>query len=645
MTEPNKRIIELITKLNDASKAYYVDGEELISNYEYDKLYDELIELEKKTGIIMSQSPTQKVGYEVASNLPKEKHGKKMLSLDKTKDKDQLVSWLGNQEGLLSWKLDGLTIVLTYDNGKLQKAVTRGNGEVGEVVTANARTFKNLPLTIPYEKKLVIRGEAVIGYDDFEKINREIPEMDSKYKNPRNLCSGSVRQLNSGITAKRNVRFYAFSISDADEDFNNSRENALKWLESLGFNIVYYKRVNKDSLIDEVEEYSKKIWDFDIPSDGLVLTYDNIEYSLGLGSTSKFPRDSIAFKWEDQIAETTLLEIEWSPSRTGLLNPIAIFEPVELEGTTVKRATLHNLSVMEELELGIGDRIKVYKANMIIPQISENITRSKSFDIPKECPVCQGHTKILNENTSKTLVCTNPLCPAKQTKGFTLFVSRDAMNIEGLSENTLLKLMGKGFIKTKEDIFNLEKHKEDIAVMDGFGDRSVKKLLDAIERSKRTTPERLLYALGIPGIGVANAKLISRYCQNSWDKMSNLKYEELIQIEGIGEVIAKDYTDYFANNDNKELVAILDIDETFEKGGTKLLEKVFVITGSLEKFNNRNELKELIESLGGKVTNSVTGKTDYLINNDINSNSGKNKKAKELNVNIINEEMFFSLIK
>ncbi|HKK96035.1 MAG TPA: NAD-dependent DNA ligase LigA [Anaerovoracaceae bacterium] len=645
MLEPSKRIVDLIKKLNKASEAYYVKGEEVISNLEYDKLYDELVSLEMQTGIIMGNSPTQKVGFEVAGNLPKEKHGKKMLSLGKTKEKEELVKWLGDMEGLLSWKLDGLTVVITYDDGKLNKAVTRGNGEIGEVITANARMFKNLPINIPYKGRLIIRGEAVISYEDFKKINNEIIEVEGKYKNPRNLCSGSVRQLNSEITSKRNVNFYAFSISETKEDFNNSRENCLKWLEKLGIEVVPYKKVNKLNLIDAIEEYSRGIKYFINPSDGLVLTFDDIKYSENLGSTAKFPRDSIAFKWEDQIVETEILEIEWSPSRTGLLNPIAIFKPIEIEGTTVKRASLHNLSVLKELKLGIGDIVKVYKANMIIPQVSENLTKSDSIIIPKECPVCKGETKIINESSSKTLICTNPQCPAKQTKAFTLFVSRDALNIDGLSENTILKLMGRGHIKKREDLFRIGEFKDEIAEMEGFGEKSVNNLLSALESARKTTPERVLYALGIPGVGVANAKLICRYCENNWNKIVNLKYEELIKIDGIGKVIANDFVKYFESNNIEGIINNLEIDETFEKTEKILEGKTFVITGSLISYGNRDELKKLIESKGGKVANAVTNKTSYLVNNDINSNSGKNKKAKELNIPIINEEMLGDLLK
>lgn len=645
MTNDRKRIIELINLLNSAAKKYYVDGDEIISNFEYDKLYDELVLLEEKTDIVMGNSPTQNVGYEVMTDLPKEKHQSKMLSLDKTKDRDELKSFLGPKEGLLSWKLDGLTVVLTYEDGRLVKAVTRGNGEIGEVITPNARVFKNIPVTIPYKGNLILRGEAVIKYSDFKKINEIIENDDMKYKNPRNLCSGSVRQLNSKITAERNVNFYAFSVSNSNVDFNNSRAEGMLWLKKQGFDVVEFVKVNEDNIESTIIKFSEDIKEFDVPSDGLVLIYDDINYSKSLGSTSKFPRDSIAFKWKDQVAETVLKEIEWSPSRTGLLNPVAIFEPVELEGTTVKRASVHNLNILEELKLGIGDTIKVYKANMIIPQISENLTNSSNVVIPKNCPVCGSETKITSENNTKLLMCPNSECAAKQTKSFALFVSRDALNIEGLSEATILKLMGKGFVHKREDIFKLEEHKDTIKEMEGFGEKSVKNLLQSIEKAKNTTPERLLYSLGIPGIGVANAKLISRYCKNSWQEMINLNVEELLCIDGIGEIMANDYYDYFRTHNFNELIDILNIDEGYVKVGNVLTDKVFVITGSLEIFENRKQLKDAIEVLGGKVTGSVTSKTDYLVNNDFKSNSSKNKKAKDLGVEIITESQVVSLMK
>ncbi len=640
-----------IELLNKAAKAYYQENREIMSNYEYDKLYDELAELERETGTVLSNSPTIRVGYELLTGLPKERHEKPMLSLDKTKDVAALREWLGGQKGVLSWKLDGLTIVLTYQDGKLEKAVTRGNGEVGEVVTNNVRVFKNIPLSIPYKGSLVLRGEAVISYSDFEKINSEIIDANVKYKNPRNLCSGSVRQLNNKVTSERNVMFYAFSVVKAEgAGLGNSRAAQLGWLSSQGFDVVEYKMVDADSLEDTVKWFAGQIEHNDIPSDGLVLTLDDIEYGESLGATSKFPRDSIAFKWRDEIKETTLKEIEWSASRTGLINPIAIFEPVELEGTTVSRASLHNLSIMEELQIGIGDTVRVYKANMIIPQISENLTRSGNVKIPEQCPVCEGKAEIRQNNDVRYLYCTNSECAAKQIKRFSLFVSRDAMNIEGLSEATLEKFIAAGLVKELADLYHLSAHKEKIIEMEGFGEKSFTKLTDAVDRSRKTTAVRLLYGLGISGIGLSNAKLICRHFRFDWYSIENATFEQLISINGIGEVMADAYVRFFSDDKNRaEVEAILrevDLEGADTAAGEQILEnKTFVITGSLNHFRNREELVELIESKGGKVSGSVSAKTSYLINNDSTSNSSKNKKANELGISIITEEQFLEMIK
>lgn len=637
---------EKLNILNDANKAYYQENKEIMSNLEYDKLYDELVELEKQTGITLSNSPTIHVGYELLTNLPKEKHEKPMLSLDKTKDVSTLKDWLGNNEGLLSWKLDGLTIVLTFLDGELVKAVTRGSGEIGEVITNNAKVFINIPLNIAYKGSLILRGEAVISYSDFEKINNEIKDIDSKYKNPRNLCSGSVRQLNNKITSERNVQFYAFSIVKAEDmDFKNSRAEQIVWLKKQGFSTVEFKKVNSTNIEEAVSWFSEHVTENNLPSDGLVLTYDNISYGESLGSTAKFPRDSIAFKWRDEIKETKLLEIEWSASRTGLINPIAIFEPVELEGTTVSRASVHNLSILENLELGIGDTISVYKANMIIPQISDNLTRSCNIEIPHNCPVCSGETLIKNENDIKTLYCINDECLAKQIKSFTHFVGRDALNIEGLSEATIEKLIAKGLIKELADIFHIEKFKSEIIEMEGFGEKSFKNLLNSVNKAKKTTATRLLFSLGIPNIGLSNAKLICKKFNDDWDKIQSAAYEELIEITGVGDVMANAYVNFF--NDERKQIIVQDIinEVELEKGEENTSEQVFenmtfVITGAVEIFKNRDELKDIIEQRGGKVTGSVTSKTNYLINNDNMSNSSKNQKAKELGIQIITENEF-----
>ena len=645
----NERMKELVSLLNKASRAYYQEAQEIMSNYEYDRLYDELKELEDELGITLSNSPTVNVGYEVVSELPKERHESPMLSLDKTKEVEELKNFVGDQKVLMSWKMDGLTVVLTYRDGKLYKAVTRGNGEVGEVITNNAKVFKNVPVQIAYQGELILRGEAVIGYKDFEKINQEIEDVDARYKNPRNLCSGSVRQLNNQITAKRNVMFYAFTLVQADGvDSQNSRACQMEWLKSQGFTTVEYYMVTRDTVEDEVAKFSSKISENDFPSDGLVLTYDDIAYGRSLGRTAKFPRDSFAFKWQDEIRETVLREIEWSPSRTGLINPVAIFDPVELEGTTVSRASVHNISIMEELELGIGDRIEVYKANMIIPQIAENLTRSGVKDIPCKCPVCQGETKIRQVGNAKALYCMNPECQAKHVKSFALFVSRDALNIEGLSEATLEKFISRGYIHTFADIFHLDQYKEEIQKMEGFGEKSYKKLTESIEKARTTTLPRVIYSLGIAGIGLANAKVICRELKYDVESLLKVSEEELNEIQGVGEVLAKAFVGYFADAKHVEnfrrLLNELTIpEETVTK--QQIFEGVnFVITGSVKHFANRGEVKELIESLGGKVTGSVTSKTNYLINNDVTSTSSKNKKANELGIPIISEETFLELV-
>ena len=650
MEDKMKRMRELVEVLNRARRTYEQEDTEIMSNYEYDRLYDELQELEREMGTTLAASPTVNVGYEVLSELPKERHERPMLSLDKTKDVERLKEFLGDQKAMISWKLDGLTIVLTYRNGNLEKAVTRGNGEVGEVVTNNARVFKNIPLTIPYQGELVLRGEAVISYKDFEKINEEIGDADAKYKNPRNLCSGSVRQLNNEITAKRNVRFYAFTLVQADGvDFRNSRIYQMQWLKRQGFDVVENHPVTRETIEEEVAWFAQHIEKNEVPSDGLVLVYDDIAYGQSLGTTAKFPRDSFAFKWADEIRETTLLEIEWSPSRTGLINPVAIFEPVELEGTTVSRASVHNISIMEELELGVGDRITVYKANMIIPQIAENLTRSGVKDIPKECPVCGGPTRISMENETKTLYCTNPKCQAKHVKSFTLFVSRDAMNIEGLSEATLEKFIINGYVKDFTDLFHLDRYADEIRQMDGFGDKSYENLQNSIKNARTTTLPRLVYSLGIPNIGIANAKMICGALENDPERILNATVEELSEISGVGGVIAGTFVDYFADEEHRDLfrrlLAEVEIPkEEITEDSRKFAGVNFVITGSVNHFANRAEVKEEIEKRGGKVTGSVTSKTDYLINNDVNSTSSKNRKARELGVPIIPEEEFLKML-
>lgn len=644
-----ERLKELTGLLREAGRVYYQESGEIMSNFEYDRLYDELQSLEEELGITLSGSPTANVGYEVLSELPKERHESRMLSLDKTKETEGLKEFLGEKRALMSWKLDGLTIVLTYRGGKLYKAVTRGNGEVGEVITSNAKVFKNIPLQISFKGELILRGEAVISYRDFEKINDGIEDAAAKYKNPRNLCSGSVRQLNNEITSKRNVRFYAFSLVQADGvDFSNSRACQMEWLKSQGFEVVEYHIVERDTVEQEVRWFSEKISGNEFPSDGLVLVLDDIAYGRSLGQTAKFPRDSIAFKWADETRMTELLEIEWSPSRTGLINPVAIFRPVELEGTTVSRASVHNISIMEELELGVGDEIEVYKANMIIPQIARNLTRSGVRDVPKLCPVCQGRTEVQQVGNAKALYCMNPECQAKHIKAFSLFASRDALNIEGLSEATLEKFVARGFIREFSDIFHLERYSEEIKGMEGFGEKSYRNLIASIEKARVTTLPKVIYGLGIAGIGLANAKVICREFHNDADALIHADEESLNSIDGIGGVLAGAFVSYFKDENHIKLLLNLlkelEIPEEIVDNTERVLEgKKFVITGSVTHFANRGEIKELIESLGGKVTGSVTAKTDFLINNDVNSASSKNKKANELNVPIISEEEFIRM--
>lgn len=639
---------ELVKILNKAAKAYYQEDREIMDNREYDSLYDQLEKLEKETGITLADSPTVNVGYEAVDFLPKETHESPMLSLDKTKDRETLREFIGNHKTLLSWKMDGLTIVLTYENGELQKAVTRGNGTVGEVITNNARVFRNIPLKISYQGRLILRGEAVITYPDFERINSSIEDADARYKNPRNLCSGSVRQLNNQITAERNVRFYAFSlVSASNVDMHNSREYQMEWLKDQGFEVVEYRIVTADTLDEAMDYFADAVEKNIFPSDGLVALYDDIAYGESLGSTTKFPRNAFAFKWADEIRETTLRSIEWSPSRTGLINPIAVFDPVELEGTTVSRASVHNVSILKELELGIGDTLQVYKANMIIPQIAENLTRSRNLQIPDTCPACGSEAKIIKANEVEALYCTNPDCAAKKIKAFTLFVSRDAMNIDGLSEATLEKFIARGFIHTFGDIFEISRYKNEIMEMEGFGQKSFDNLMESLENARKTTLAKVIYSLGIANIGLANAKVICRHFDNSLDAIRKANLEEVSAIDGIGPVIARNLVDYFHKEENNQkldyLMQHLHIQQEEIKSQQIFAGMNFVITGSLNHFSNRNEAKNLIESLGGKVTGSVTGKTTYLINNDTASNSSKNKKARELGIPILSEEEFLKL--
>lgn len=660
--DKRKRIEELVELLNQAGKAYYQEGKEIISNLEYDKAYDELVRLEEETGIVLSASPTQNVGYSVATALPKEEHASPMLSLDKTKSVETLQSFLGEQKGILSWKLDGLTVVMTYEKGELVKAVTRGNGRIGEIVTENAKRFRNLPLRIPFKGRLVLRGEALIRYSDFAKINEEIPEEGAKYKNPRNLCSGSVRQLDPKITWERRVYFFPFTLVSVEEgedgasresgglpDFHNSHEAEFEFLEQQGFQVVGRRAVNKEELPGAVSDFSEQVKKNDFPSDGLVLLMDDISYGKSLGTTAKFPRNALAFKWEDEEEKTILREVEWSPSRTGLINPVAIFDPVELEGTVVSRASLHNISYLEDLKLGIGDEITVYKANMIIPQIGENLTKSGQLPIPEHCPACHEETKIVQDKEAKMLYCENPHCPAKRIKQFALFVSRDALNIEGLSEMTLEKFIGKGFIQEFPDLFSLKEHKEEIIAMEGFGQKSYDKLIENAEKARETSLARLLYGLGIGGIGASNARVLSEAFHDDAEALSRAELSEVVSIKGIGPILGESIVRYFKEEENcrlfRKLLSILHLHKEEKAENTALSGKVFVITGSLIHFQNRKELEEEIRKVGASTASSVSKNTSYLINNDKNSTSSKNKKAQELGIPILSEEDFLRLLR
>ena len=649
MDDKIKRMKELIKILNHASELYYKKNTSIMTDYEYDKLYDELVELEEETGMVLSNSPSINVEPEVSDSLEHVEHPAPMLSLSKTKKVSELEDFLGDKEGLLSWKLDGLTIVLTYQDGKLISGVTRGNGVIGEVVTENVKKFKNVPLSIPYKGRLVLRGEAVIKYSDFKKMNEELGDGSSQYKNPRNLCSGSVRQLDSKVTARRNVNLVVFALIEADRYSSNYKSEEFDWLESLGFEVVEHFKVTRDTLENRVLDFKKRVVNYDIPSDGLVLTYDDIEYGNSLGTTAKFPRHSIAFKWQDETAETVLRSVDWSVSRTGLINPVAVFDPVELEGTVVSRASLHNVSILKGLKLGIGDTILVYKANMIIPQVAENVTGSDSLVIPDRCPVCHGIAEMKVSNDVTYLYCMNEYCVRKVMKKMSLFVSRNAMNIDGISDMILNKLIDENIIDKCSDLYHISDYKDKIISFDGFGEKSYNNLIESIEKSRNVRLANFIYALGIPDIGYSRAKLICNSFGNDLEKLKHLSYEELSNIDGIGDVIASEWIDTFSDNKFLEELSRLESEVHFikENDNNKLSLKdmVFVITGSVNHFNNRDEMIEYIEKYGGKVVKAISSNVTYLINNDITSTSSKNIKAKELGIEIISEDMLIDMCK
>ena len=649
MEDKITRMKELINILNKASELYYQKNTIMMTDYEYDHLYDELVELEKETNMTLSNSPTINVEPEISSSLKQVEHPSPMLSLAKTKKVSELENFLGDKEGLLSWKLDGLTIVLTYEDGKLISGVTRGTGIIGELVTENVKQFKNVPLTIPYKGRLVLRGEAIIKYSDFNRMNEELGDGSSQYKNPRNLCSGSVRQLDSSITAKRCVNCIIFALIESSTNISNLKSECFDWLKNQGFEVVEHYKVTKNTVKEQVLMFKEKVKEYDIPSDGLVITYDDIAYGNSLGTTAKFPKHSLAFKWKDETVATTLRKVDWLVSRTGLINPVAVFDPVELEGTIVSRASVHNVSILEGLKLGIGDTIMVYKANMIIPQIASNSTQSGNLEIPDSCPVCGSKASIISNSDVKYLYCMNDFCKAKLIKRLSLFVSRNAMNIDGISDMILNKLITEKIVNNYKDLYHLDRYKDKIIAFDGFGEKSYSNMINSIEKSRHVKLANFIYALGIPDIGFSRAKLICNHFNNDFNKISNLTYEELSNISGVGDVIAKEWIDTFSNPDFieelKELKEEIDIPKASINSNKDLDGLTFVITGSLNKFTNRDTMIEFIEEHGGKVVTSISSKVNYLINNDITSTSTKNNKAKELGINIIDEDKFLELIK
>lgn len=649
MEDKITRMKELINILNKASELYYQKNTIMMTDYEYDHLYDELVELEKETNMTLSNSPTINVEPEISSSLKQVEHPSPMLSLAKTKKVSELENFLGDKEGLLSWKLDGLTIVLTYEDGKLISGVTRGTGIIGELVTENVKQFKNVPLTIPYKGRLVLRGEAIIKYSDFNRMNEELGDGSSQYKNPRNLCSGSVRQLDSSITAKRCVNCIIFALIESSTHISNLKSECFDWLKNQGFEVVEHYKVTKNTVKEQVLMFKEKVKEYDIPSDGLVITYDDIAYGNSLGTTAKFPKHSLAFKWKDETVATTLRKVDWLVSRTGLINPVAVFDPVELEGTIVSRASVHNVSILEGLKLGIGDTIMVYKANMIIPQIASNSTQSGNLEIPNRCPVCGSKASIISNSDVKYLYCMNDFCKAKLIKRLSLFVSRNAMNIDGISDMILNKLITEKIVNNYKDLYHLDRHKDKIIAFEGFGEKSYNNMINSIEKSRHVKLANFIYALGIPDIGFSRAKLICNHFNNDFKKISNLTYEELSNIPGVGDVIAKEWIDTFSNPDFieelKELKEEIDIPKASTNSNKDLDGLTFVITGSLNKFTNRDTMIEFIEEHGGKVVTSISSKVNYLINNDITSTSTKNNKAKELGISIIDEDKFLELIK
>jgi DNA ligase (NAD+) len=653
--DKNQRMQELIEKLNEASKAYYGSGKEIMSNFEWDRLYDELVQLEGETGIVMANSPTVNVGElnAVLSGFEKVRHEISVKSLDKTKDVDTLAAFIGGCPGIMSWKLDGLTIVLTYDNGELVKAVTRGKNGIGELITANARHFAGVPSVIPYKGRLNVRGEALISYADFEKVNASLPEGEEPYKNPRNLAAGSVRQLDSAEVKNRKVQLIVFA-SDHMED---THAKEFMWLQNMGFNVVSHIVVKDGSQVPvSVETFRSFMSDNPVPTDGLVLQFNETEYGRSLGETDKFPRDAIAFKWQDEEKETVVKEIFWSPARTGQITPVAVFEPVELEGTTVERASVHNVGILEQLSITPGDTITVYKANMIIPQVSGNNTMLGKAVIPETCPACGGRTEIrIGRDGSRQLYCTNQECSAKHVGRFVHAVKQDALNIVGMSEKTLEDLIDNGYLHTLADLFRLKEHAYPISQMEGYGRKSVDNMLNAVEAARHTDLQRLIYACGINLVGRTASRAICAYFGYDVVKTLNASFDELKSIEGIGDEIAGSYVEWFQNPANQEMFEDLlseadlivpqapAVKEVAE-GKPGIRGRVIVITGDVYQFDNRSAFKAWVEAHGGKVTGSVSRNTDYLVTNTPNSGTTKNKKAQELGVEIITEQQIIDMV-